>query len=258
MVEIILISTVAFAASMLTFFSGFGLGTILMPFVAIFLPLEMAIAITAIVHFANNLFKIGLVYRHINYPVLFSFGATALVFAAIGAILLKSMGEQPALLSYQIFGMSATVTALKIAIGIIILAFVVLESVPRFANMAFDQKYMPLGGALSGFFGGFSGHQGAFRSMFLLKAKLEKEVFIATGIAIAVIVDISRLAVYGTSFSSDLLTGNFALITTATLFAFVGSFFGAKLLKKVTIEFVKNTVSIVLVLLSLLLVSGII
>lgn len=149
-------------------------------------------------------------------------------------------------------------SALKLTIGVIILAFVVLESVPRFANMTFDTKYMPYGGALSGFFGGLSGHQGAFRSMFLLKGGLEKEVFIATGIAIAVIVDTMRLGVYGVSFSSNLLTSNWALIASATLFAFVGSFLGAKLLKKVTIEFVKKSVSVVLVLLALLLIGGII
>lgn len=80
--EIILVSLVALLASMLTFFSGFGLGTILMPFIAIFVPLEIAVAITAVVHFANNLFKIGLVYKNIDYAILRSFGITALVFCA--------------------------------------------------------------------------------------------------------------------------------------------------------------------------------
>ena len=44
--EIALISFVALAASVLTFFSGFGLGTILTPFMAIFFPVETAVRLS--------------------------------------------------------------------------------------------------------------------------------------------------------------------------------------------------------------------
>ena len=60
---------------------------------------------------------------------------------------------------------------------------------------------------LSVFFGGLSGHQGALRSLFLLRAGLPKEGCIATGIAASVLIDISRLSAYGTSFFSDYLGG---------------------------------------------------
>ncbi len=58
MTALILISS--FLAALLTLFSGFGLGTLLMPVVAIFFPVEVAIGITAVVHLANNLFKLAL------------------------------------------------------------------------------------------------------------------------------------------------------------------------------------------------------
>lgn len=45
--DLIVISLVAFLTAILTFFSGFGLGTILMPVFAIFFPVEMAIALGA-------------------------------------------------------------------------------------------------------------------------------------------------------------------------------------------------------------------
>ena len=68
--------------------------------------------------------------------------------------------------------------------------FALLELVPSLeARIKFDKKYLPLGGALSGFFGGISGHQGALRSAVLLKCGLEKEAFIATGVVCAVVVD---------------------------------------------------------------------
>ena len=66
---------------------------------------------------------------------------------------------------------------------------------PRFAAMAFGRNYLSLGGCISGFFGGLSGHQGAFRSMFLLKAGIGKEQFIATGVVLAVMVDLARMLI---------------------------------------------------------------
>jgi len=53
-----------------------------------------------------------------------------------------------------------------------------LEMSPRFQQWSLDKKYLPLGGLLSGFFGGLSGHQGALRSAFLIKSGLSKESFI--------------------------------------------------------------------------------
>ena len=47
--ELILIGLAALFTSALTLFSGFGLGTILMPVFALFFPLPLAIAATAVV-----------------------------------------------------------------------------------------------------------------------------------------------------------------------------------------------------------------
>lgn len=76
--ELFIISITAFIAAMLTLFSGFGLGTILMP----------VVAITAIVHLLNNLFKLSLLWRHVSKPVVLAFGVPALMAAIPGALLL--------------------------------------------------------------------------------------------------------------------------------------------------------------------------
>ena len=75
-------------------------------------------------------------------------------------------------------------------------AFAILELSPRFVKLFFDMKYIPLGGALSGFFGGLSGQQGALRSAFLIRTGLNKEAFIGISVISAVMVDVSRLIVY--------------------------------------------------------------
>ena len=63
----LIICAVAFTASGLTLFSGFGLGTLLMPAFALFFPIEVAVAATAIVHLANNIFKVGLVAKKADF-----------------------------------------------------------------------------------------------------------------------------------------------------------------------------------------------
>jgi uncharacterized membrane protein YfcA len=72
--QYIIISLVAFLGSGLTFFSGFGLGTLLTPVFGLFFPLEIAIGMTAIVHLLNNLFKLVLVGKHAEKNILFRFG----------------------------------------------------------------------------------------------------------------------------------------------------------------------------------------
>ncbi|TMA50932.1 MAG: sulfite exporter TauE/SafE family protein, partial [Deltaproteobacteria bacterium] len=64
-----LVAGVALFVSALTLFSGFGLGKLLMPAFALFLPVPVAVSATAVVHFANNLFKLVLVGRKADWTV---------------------------------------------------------------------------------------------------------------------------------------------------------------------------------------------
>lgn len=254
--ELFWVSLAALLASCLTFFSGFGLGTLLMPVVALFLPVEVAIAVTAIVHLANNLFKLALVGKKADRSVVWRFGAPAVLAALLGAWLLNMLSGLPTLFEYQWLGREFAVSVVKFIIGVLILVFVWLELSPRFAKMSFDARYLPLGGALSGFFGGLSGHQGAFRSMFLLKSGLDSQRFIATGVVLAVLVDVARMLVYGWSFSANTANVQWTMVLSASFSAFVGAYLGAKLLHKVTLRTIQRLVSVLLVLIGLGLVTG--
>lgn len=88
------------------------------------------------------------------------------------------------------------------------------------------------------------------RSAFLLKAGLSKESFIATGIVIACVVDITRLSIYFTQLSTINISENLVLLITAVLAAFAGAFAGSKLLKKVTLNFIQWTVTIMIMLIA--------
>lgn len=250
------ICLVAFIASLLTLFSGFGLGTLLMPVVALFFPLDVAIAITAIVHLANNLFKLLLVASHAKFSVLIRFGLPAICFAFLGAILLQQLVSLPIIYQYQLFSYDFVISGVKLIIGSLILLFVCIELSPKMSNIEFSSKFLPFGGIISGFLGGLSGHQGAFRSMFLIKAGLTKQQFIATGVIIAVMVDLVRLSVYGLNFSIRKEDIDWVLVSYACLSAFLGAFLGKKFIHKVTIESIQKLVSIFLIIVAVSMIIG--
>lgn len=255
--EIIVIVIAAFLASGLTLFSGFGLGTLLMPVIAIFVSPELAIGITAMVHFANNIFKLGLLGLHANKNVVLRFGIPAVLAAFCGAFLLSWLTSLQPMFEYSIFGTIKDVTPIKLIIGVVIIAFVVVELSPVFSSISIDKKFLSIGGIISGFFGGLSGNQGAFRSMFLLKAGLSKEQFIATGVVLAVMVDLSRMTIYGLDAVITQKSIDWTIVIASTFSAFIGSFFGSRLIKKMTIHSIQIIVSCLLIFVALGLIAGI-
>ncbi len=261
--EYIVIILAAAGAAMLTFFSGFGLGTILLPVFALFFPVDIAIALTAVVHLLNNIFKTSLVWKDIDFRIAAIFALPAAVFAVFGAIVLNLLSGNQLAVQYTLFGRELEVTLIKLVIAILLAVFAMFEIDGRFNKIPIGKKYLPLGGSLSGFFGGLSGHQGALRSLFLLRAGLSKEGFIATGIISAVLIDISRLTVYGSSFFLSHFRAvddknSVHMLMAACLAAFAGSLAGRKLLKKVTMRSIQLIVGVLILLFSLLLGSGII
>jgi hypothetical protein len=257
-----LVILTAFVVSGLTLFSGFGLGTVLMPAFALFFPVPAAIAATAVVHLANNLFKAALVGRRADWRVVARFAVPAAGAAVVGASALVLFAGLPALGSYELAGRVHEVTAVKLVIGGLIAGFAALELNPAFAALALPTRYLVLGGLLSGFFGGLSGNQGALRSAFLIKTGLGKDAFVATGVVSAVIVDVVRLAVYGVS----QFTASFAalpediigIVVAATLSAFAGAYLAVRLLEKVTLRAVQIVVAVTMIAVGAGLATGIV
>ena len=253
--EYLLVCSVALAASCLTFFSGFGLGTLLLPAFAVFFPVPSAIAMTALVHLANNLFKLALAGRHADPKTVLRFGITAVPAAFLGAWWLNHLEFLPPLFQYTLAGSAHSVTPVNLCIALLLAVFAVLEILPSFADLALPPQYLPVGGALSGFFGGLSGQQGALRSAFLLRAGLSRQAYIGTGIALACLVDLTRIPLYAKHFA--VAGSNSALLVAAVLSAWIGAFFGARLFHKATYRSLQILVAALLIVLAALIGSGI-
>jgi uncharacterized protein len=255
-----IVCSIALLGSALTLFSGFGLGTLMTPIFALFFPIELAIAMTAIVHFLNNIFKLTLVGKNARWDIVRAFGIPSVLAAFLGAFLLKKMVNMPTLYTWQIneWGIQGHITLIKILIGILFILFALWEIIPVLSRISFPKKYMPFGGILSGFLGGLSGMQGALRSAFLIRVYMPKEAFIGTGVVIACLIDISRLSIYASLWSKYTQIFDYQLIMAATLSAFVGAYWGNKLMKKVTITAIQNIVATMLMIFAILMIIGVI
>lgn len=254
---LVLVALVAFVAAIMTFFSGFGLGTILTPFFCLFFSVQEAIALTAIVHFSNNLFKFSLLRKFIAYNVALPFALTAVLMSFAGAELLDFLSFHDYKYSYDFLGMQAVITPVKVVVALLMVVFVIVELIPEWNfNVKGRISYL-IGGMFSGFFGGLSGNQGALRSMFLLKAGLSKESYIATGVLIACLVDISRLSVYTQNWSALNLNAQINLMTVAVVAALSGSLLGKKYIQKITMKSMQTLIIVFLSCIAVLLGAGI-
>ncbi len=238
------IGAVALAVAGLTLFSGFGLGTLLMPAFALFFPLPVAVAATAIVHFLNGLFKLSLLYRSVDKRIIVRFGLPAILSAPVGAWALTALARGDALFVWRFAESTFEVSPVKLVLGVLILGFALSEFVPTGPLEGLSERWLPLGGVLSGFFGGLSGHQGALRAVFLSALGLTPASFAATQAALATMVDVARLAVYAAVLSGAQGAAGvegipWRLVAFATVSAFAGSFAGTRILGKVTIRFVR-------------------
>jgi len=257
----LLVAVVAFLSAALTLFSGFGLGTILLPAFAVFFPLPVAVAATAVVHLLNNLFKLAMLGRHADRDAVLRFALPGIAAAFAGALVLGALAEQEPLGRWTLGSHEFRVTPLGLVMGLLIVVFAIVELSPRLSRITFPRRWLPLGGLLSGFFGGLSGHQGALRTAFLLRLGLPKEAFLATGIVAAVLIDLVRTATYAAEGWQQRFAGHdgmWASVAVGTLAAFAGSYLGRRLLHKVTLRGIQLLVGGLLMLLGAGIAAGVV
>jgi len=105
-------------------------------------------------------------------------------------------------------------------------------------------------GGLSGFLGGFVGNQGGVRAAAMLALDVRKEVFVATAVAIALVVDGARLPVYAFSVGPELLA-KWPIVAVATAGVLAGTMLGKTLLGWIPEAIFRRVVSALLVLLGI-------
>jgi uncharacterized membrane protein YfcA len=253
----LLLALISFIASVLTFYSGFGLGTLLLPVFALWFPLDQAIFMTAIVHLFNSTFKLYLFRKHIDIFVLLRFGIPAILGALLGSSALVLLNSVPIRYPFHIGPFNSSLTVINLIIGILIIIFGILEFT-GLGKKSVGSKSMSLGGLLSGFFGGLSGHQGALRSAFLIRYDLSKQAFISTGVAIACMVDITRIAVYLPDIIQGKADVSGGILIVSILAATVGVMLGNRMLNKVDIILVRKITAFSIIIMGIAILLGLV
>lgn len=206
--------------------SGFGLGTLLTPLFVLFYDIKIAVLLVAVVHFSNNLFKLGLFFRHLDRAILKRFGVLSVAGALVGSLLQAWLESQ----------------TLKIALGLLLVALGIVEFLPPRLSWRLPKRFDPLGGFLSGLLGGVLGNQGAIRSAYLLNYSLSKEAFVATATVIACLIDATRIPLYLLQYYDSLVVA-WPYLVVVTLSAFLGTLLGKWLLEIISIAHFRRVIA---------------
>lgn len=211
--------------------AGFGSSTLLIPVAFIFMDIKTAVFIVAVFHLFNNLFKIRLFWKQINFQIFVLFGIPSIILAFTGAVLISVLPVD--------------------IISKILAAFLIIYAIYSFLKPKFSLKESKitavLGGSLSGLLAGLIGLGGAVRGAFLVAFNLAKETYVATSAMIATVIDLTRIPTYiVTKVAQD--TSVYILIPFLIVSAYFGVRTGKILLARIDQNTFRRIVAVALLL----------
>ena len=224
----------ATAAGAVASVSGFGIGSLLTPLLALVVDARVAVAAVAIPHVLGTALRFAMLRAGPDRTVLLSFGAASGAGALAGALL------QPA----------TTNRGLMLLFGGLLLLVALSEWTGLARRMRLTGGLAWLAGALSGVLGGLVGNQGGIRSAALLGFNLDKEVFVATATAIALVIDAVRLPIYlWQSWAEVIVVAK--MVGEATAGVLIGTVLGSRLLRRIPDRWFRPAVALTLAALGL-------
>ena len=222
---------VSFLAAIGATLAGFGSSTLLIPVAVSFFDIKMAVFLVACFHLFNNLFKIRIFRRKIDFRTFILFGIPSIIFAFIGARFITVI----------------PLDTVRIILGAFLIFYALFTLVKPKFSVKENKSNAFIGGSLSGLLAGLIGMGGAIRSSFLVAFSLPKEVYIATSALIAVVIDLTRIPTYMFTRAVE-WSPEFILIPLLVISAYFGVRIGKILLNKIDQETFRRIVSVALLL----------
>jgi uncharacterized membrane protein YfcA len=206
----------AVVASATASIASAGVDSLLTPVLALKMEMRLAVLAVTAPHFTFNALRCWSVRQSINRKILARFGLTSAVGALGGSLLHQFVSSD---------WLSIVFAVLLILAG--------LFGVTGWADRVhFKKRGAYVGGILSGFFGGLTGEQGGLRAAALLGFDIEKEAFVATATAAALIVDFVRAPIYLALHHKDLPQLAVPALVAAVC-TVLGTFLGSRLFKRI-------------------------
>lgn len=196
--------------------SGFGIGSLLTPYLLLSFAAADAVAIVAVPHAVATAVRLLGLRHYVDRPTFREFGVASAVGGLAGALLQPVLGSG----------------ALTLVLALLLLAAGASELARRPVPLPRTPFWRLTGGILSGAFGGLVGNQGGIRSAALLGFRLESRTLVATATASALLVDAARVPVYLIARGS-VFAGNVELWAAGTAGVIVGTLIGVPLLGRI-------------------------
>lgn len=227
-----LLTLAGIVAGAIAAISGFGIGSILTPLLSGWMGTKLAVALVSIPHFIGTALRFVVIREHVDRHVLWSFGTTSAAGGLVGALL--HIWLRSVVLGY--------------VLGVL-LVFAGLTGITGMAaRMTFGRRAGWVAGGVSGMFGGLVGNQGGIRSAALQGFGLQRDAFVATATAIALLVDMFRMPVYAALQYREIVS-QWPAAAIATVGVIVGTFSGKWMLQRIPQSVFRTIVaSIILVL----------
>ena len=232
---VLVISALAGALASVT---GFGIGSLLTPLIALRMDTRLAVAVVSVPHVVGTAVRFWLMSGGVDRRVLVSFGVTSAAGGLTGALLQ---------------GMASN-RWLTVLFGGLLLFAAVSEATGLAARMRFRGHVAWIAGALSGLLGGLVGNQGGLRSAALLGFGLDKRTFVATATAIGLLVDGARMPVYVATQYRELST-LWLPILAAIAGVVLGTVLGSRLLARIPDIWFHRVLAVVLAALGITMVA---
>jgi len=233
-----LVTVVAVLAGAVASVSGFGIGSLLTPTLALHLDPRLAVAAVSVPHLAGTALRFWMLRGHVDRGVLLTFGSTSAAGAFVGAVA----------------GAFVRPGALRFLVGAMLVVVGAGEIGGWMRRVRFDGPSAWVAGAASGLFGGLVGNQGGLRAAAMLGFDLSKSAFVATATAIALVVDAARMPVYAFTDAAE-LRGLAPLILLATTGVVAGTLVGERVLSAIPERVFRLVVAALLVGLGLLVIG---
>jgi uncharacterized membrane protein YfcA len=211
-----LVAVVAVLAGAIASVSGFGIGSLLTPVLAMRVGMKLAVAAVSVPHLAATAFRFWIMRKHVDRRLLLSFGLMSAAGGLTGA-LLHVYADSPVLTF--VFGGLLIFTGLMGLTGLS-------------ERLRFKGWVAWVAGAISGALGGLVGNQGGIRSAAMLGFDVPRHAFVATATAVGLIVDGARMPVYLVTQGQDVAT-LWPFLLTATAGAMIGTVVGERVLRRI-------------------------
>ena len=213
--------------------TGFGIGSLLTPVLALQVDTRLAVAAVSIPHLIGTSLRFALMHGGTDRRVLWSFGITSAAGGLAGALLNSA---------------ATSTRSLSILFGVLLLFAAVSEMTGLARRMRFRGWVAWAVGALSGMLGGLVGNQGGIRSAALIGFELRKELFVGTATAIALFVDGARVPIYLYA-QHDELNTHLTWILLAIAGVVAGTIVGSRALGRIPEVWFRRVLALVLTIL---------